>query len=134
MEINSIITKEEYDKVKGLDYDIFSKYIIRLVKLCVEESLKSLPSVMTHLSSQAAYLSGLSAKFYKDNKDLDTKPNRKIMAQAIESIEGNNPGKSYPKILTLAAKDARNIISKVNQASEHGNIDLKQFDSHLGKL
>lgn len=134
MDISSVITKEEFDKVKDFNYDTLNDYVTKLVKLCVEESLKALPSVMTHLSSQAAYLSGLSTEFYKNNKDLDTKSNRRIMAQSIESVEGDSPGKTYAEILDLAAPKARDIISKLNQTPEHKDVDIKQFESHLGKL
>ena len=132
MDINQVITKEEYDKLKDFSYDQFSMYLTRMVKLCVEESLKALPSVMTHLSSQASYLKGTSDKFYGNNKDLDK--NRKIMAQNIEVIESENPGKSIDGILKLAAVKSREVISKLNQTVEHKNVDIEKFDSHLGKL
>jgi len=134
MDINSIITKEEFENIKELNYSTFNTYLIRLIKLCVEESLKSIPSIMTHLTSQISYLKGLSDDFYKNNKDLDTDSNRKIMAQAIETIESENPGKSYTEILKLAAPKARKIISKVNQVPEPKKVELKQFESRLGKL
>ena len=134
MDINSVITKEEYNNIKQFDYDTFSMYLTKIVKLCVEESLKAIPSVMTHLSSQAGYLKDLSDKFYKNNKDLAE--HRKIVAQTIEGIEGNNPGKPYAEILELAAVKSREVIANINKTSfgPNKNIDLEKFDGHLGKL
>ena len=134
MDINSIITEEEFEELEGFDYDILNKYLTRIIKLCVEESLKSLPAVMTHLSSQAAYLKSLSDNFYIKNKDLDTTQNRKIVAQTIESVEAKNPGKKYQEILNLAAPMARKMISITSNNPGSDNIQLKEFDSKLGNL
>lgn len=135
MNIDQIITKEEFDKIEKFDYDTLVRFVTRLVKFNVEESLKTLPLVMTHLSSQAAYLRELSTEFYKANKDLNTPDNKKIMSQTIEAMEGENPGKTYEEVLRLAAIKARDIISKVNQTPvAKDKPELKQFESHLGKL
>jgi hypothetical protein len=132
MDINSVITREEYTKVENLNYDQFCNYLMKLVKLCVEESLKSLPFVLTHLSSQVAYLKGLSDEFYKQNKDLNQ--HRKLMVQTIESVEGENPGKTYEEILKIAAGRARKVIAEMSKVTDTKPIELKQFDSKLKAL
>lgn len=132
MDIESVITREEYDKMDKLDYDQFSELVMRIVKLSVEESLKVLPSVLNHLVYQSAYLKSLSDKFYKDNKDLAN--NKQIMAKAIESVEGKNPGLSYEEILKEAAKEARSTIAKMKETSDVSPKNRDHFDSKLNDL
>lgn len=132
MDISSVITREDYNGMKDLNYDQFCGYLMKLIKVCVEESLKSLPSVLTHLSNQVAYLKSLSDEFYKSNKDLNK--HRKLMTQVIMSVEGRNPGMKYKEILEIAAKEARVIISEMDKTTDFNPKDLPHFDSHLGKL
>lgn len=132
MDINSVITREEYNKSSDLNYDQFCGFLMKLVKLCVEESLRSLPAVLTHLSSQAAYLKDLSDGFYKVNKDLNK--HRKLMTQVIQSVEGRNPGMPYDDILKIAAEEARVIISEMGKTTDFNPKDLPHFDSKLKEL
>jgi len=132
MDINSVVTREEYNNMRNLNYDQFCGYLMKLVKLCVEESLRSLPSVMVHLSSQAAYLKSLSDKFYADNKDLSE--HRGIVTKVIEKMEAMNPGETYEEVLKLAAEEARKIVSNIPEETSFGPRNLKQFDSHLRRL
>lgn len=132
MDIESVITREEYEKVDVLNYDQFCTYLRHLVKLCVEESLKSLPNVMSHISAQAAYLKDMSNKFYKDNKDL--MPYKRLVAETIEKLEAENPGLSYEDILKKAAVQAKQTISKIDSIKSEKPSELKQFDSKLKEL
>ena len=135
MDINSVITKEEYSSVKELDYEQACTYITKIVKLSVEESLKALPPVITHLASKAASLKELSDNFYKANKDLSK--HRDVVTQVIERVQGENPGKSYKEILQDAAPKARSIISRLPRDSGESvnpRKNMEKFDSRLGKL
>ena len=132
MDIKSVITEEEYNSVDKLNYSRFCDFIRRLVKLCVEESLKSLPAVITHLSAQAAYLKGLSDSFYKENKDLGL--HRNIVTAVIQSVESDNPGKSYEEILQLAAPLARERIRLLKNSTDSERGELIDYDWKLKKL
>lgn len=132
MDINSVITREEYNNIGDLNYDQFCGYLMKLVKLCVEESLKALPSVMTHLSSQATYLKDLSSKFYKNNKDLNQ--HRPLITQIMMKVEGENPGMTYEKVIEESAKRAREVISKTGKETSFGSRNLPVFDSKLKGL
>ena len=132
MKIDDIITEAEYNSIKELKYDQFCIYMSRLVKLCVEEALKALPFVLTHLSNQAVYLKEMSDKFYVDNKDLAK--HRKIMAQEIEKAEGKNPGKKYEEVVEIAAIEARKIVANMGKVTDFNPKKIERFDSHLGKL
>lgn len=110
MDIKSVITRKEYESIKSPDYDQFCGFIMKIVKLSVEESLKALPHVMNHLSKQIEYLKRLSVKFYEDNKDL--KPHKPFVAQVIEKVESENSGKPYEEILGIAAKKARALLNE----------------------
>jgi len=132
MDINSIITKEEYNNTRQLSYEQFTTYLTKVIKMSVEEALKTLPFVLTHLSSQAAYLKELSDNFYKNNKDLDK--HRKIVVREIERAESENPGKKYEEILEIAAVGARRVIAELGRVTDFNPKELERFDSHLGKL
>jgi len=132
MDIESIVTEQEYNNIRSLSYKEFSIYIMRLVKLCVEESLKTLPVVINHLSQQASYLKGLSDKFYEDNEDLvDHKP---LVAKVIEQTEINNPGMVYSKVLERAAPEARRKISMMKNLKTGKRQPIKSYDSKLKEL
>lgn len=135
MDINSVITNDEYKSIKTLNYDQFCMFLMRVVKLSVEESLKALPHVMAHLSKQTDYLRSLSAKFYADNKDLiNHKP---LVAQIIEQVEAENPGSLYEKILEISATRAREAIARMSKGApfEGAKNDLiKHIDSKLKEL
>lgn len=111
MDIKSVITREEYESIERSSYDQFCGFVMKVVKLSVEESLKALPHVMTHLAKQTDYLKGLSVKFYKDNKDLV--PHKPFVAQIIEQVESENPGEIYEKVLEISAKRVRETLTKI---------------------
>lgn len=135
MDIQSIITRKEYEGIKDVSYDQFCGFIMKVVKLSVEESLKALPHVMTHLSKQIDYLKKLSIKFYTDNKDLvNHKP---FVAKIIEQVEAENPGKAYEKVLEIAAEKAREALAKIPKdvSFESSKNDfIKTIDSKLKDL
>jgi hypothetical protein len=56
------------------------------------------------------------------------------MAQTIESVEGENPGKTYEEILKIAAGRARKVIAEMSKVTATKPIELKQFDSKLKAL
>ena len=85
MDINSVITKEEFESNKDFNYERLSLLISKIVKLSVEESLRTLPHVITHLSNQTSYLQSLSKKFYDENKELVDK--KEVVSKIIEKIE-----------------------------------------------
>lgn len=132
MNIDQVITREEYDSIKSLSYDHFRGFMTKLVKLCVEESLKTLPQVQSHIAASAAYLRKTTEEFYKNNKDLSK--HRRLVAETIEKIEGENPGLSYNEILEKAAPVVREIIPKLSNVSAGGKINLRSFDSKLKDL
>lgn len=132
IDINSVITKEEYEATRELTYDQFCNYLIKLVKLCTEESLKALPTVITHLTNQAAYLKNLTNKFYKTNPDLAK--NRKLVARVIEKVEAENPGMTYEELLKESAARARKIIPEMARIPKENPKDLKTFDKRLNDL
>ena len=114
MDFESIITRQEYESLGRLSYDGFKVYTAKIVKLAVEESLKALPAVMTHLSGQAAYLRELSEKFYKDNPELSQ--HRPLVSKLIERTEANNPGMSYENVLSIAANEAKSHLGSLSKA------------------
>jgi hypothetical protein len=132
MNVESIITEQEYNSIRQVSYKDFTVYTMRLVKLCVEESLKTLPSVINHLSRQASYLKDLSDAFYDKNKDLiDHKP---LVASVIESIEIENPGLKYGEILEKAAPEARRKIEILSKIKDQDRRPLTEYDSKLKEL
>lgn len=135
MDLKSIITREEYESIGNLSYDQFCEFIMKVVKLSVEESLKALPHVMTHLAKQIDYLKKLSVKFYQDNKDLAN--HRPFVAQVIEQVESENSGKPYEEILDMAARRAREALVKIakdrpDKSFTQNSVD--QLDSKLKEL
>lgn len=135
MDLKSIITREEYESMGNLSYDQFCGFIMKVVKLSVEESLKALPHVMTHLAKQIDYLKKLSVKFYQDNKDLAN--HRPFVAQVIEQVESENSGKPYEEILDMAARRAREALSKMPKDVSFENVKndfAKTIDSKLKEL
>ena len=132
MKIDDVITKAQYESMKDLSYEQFSEYLTKLVKLCVEESLRTLPAVVKHLAGQADYLKTLSEEFYKENKDLVS--HKKTMANVMMEVEAKNPGMDYDEVLKISAEKSRDIISKMKDVKVSKNIDLGKFDSKLGKL
>ena len=131
MDIDSIITEQEYNNMRNLSYDQFCIYIRRLVKLAVEESLKTLPTVVTHLAAQAAYLKELSDNFYKQNPDLAKE--KMLMARCLEKVEGENPGLKYEDLLPKAARLARSRIS-AGKILEGGREKLDEYDKRLDEI
>lgn len=129
MKIEEIITEQEYKSVKTLTYDQFCIYTTRLIKKCVEESLKSLPGVIQHLSAQITYLKTLSEEFYKKNKDLV--PHKKLMADLVEKAENDNPGLRYEKVIEIAAGEARKAISNTKPKEGPGRRQLDFYDKRL---
>lgn len=123
MNIDSIITREEFNSMKNPNYDKLCSLLMKTIKLSVEESLKALPHVMMHLSAQAIYLKELSSKFYIDNKDLAS--NKTLVAKFIEQAEAENPGKSYEDILKIVAVKTREVLSKLNTETKPFNSKLK---------
>ena len=132
MDISQIITREEYNSTKELSYDHFCSLMTKLVKLCVEESLKTLPQVMAHVSASAAYLKKTSDDFYKANKDLNK--HRRLMAETIMKVEGENPGLKYTEVLEKAAEEARKIIPNLTPETIDARRNLKTFDNKLKDL
>lgn len=133
MDIESIITEQEYNGIKSLPYAAFCTYLRRLVKLSVEESLKALPTVVTHLASQAAYLKQVSEEFYQKNPDLAKE--RKLVALSLEKVESENPGLAYADLLPKAARLARSKISAKKILTDSSKRDnLETYDKRLGTL
>jgi len=116
MDISSIVSREEFEKTTKLTYDQFCDFASRIIKKSVEESLRALPAVMTHIGSQVAYLKGLSDNFYDANKDLNA--HRPIVAQVMETIEAENPGLSYEQVIKQAGPIARSRVLTLQKAGQ----------------
>ena len=136
MDISQVITREEFEsgrKFMNLTYDQLCGYIMKIVKLAVEESLRTLPSVVGHVSKQATYVETLSKAFYDSNKDLAK--HKPMVAQMIEQEESNNPGMGYSKILEIVAPAAKLRMKELdNIAKVKGSRKLKDLDENLGNL
>lgn len=134
MDIKSIITNEEYDNLENLNYDQFCTFLTKIVKLAVEEALKALPHVMSHMAGQVEYMKSLSSKFYIDNKDLAA--HKPLVSKIIEQTESENPGLSLKEVLEISAKKAKELIPKMDKADLKTPKfnDLKTFDSKLKAL
>lgn len=132
MDIESVITEQEYNSIRNLPYKDFTIYAMRFVKLCVEESLKALPTVLDHLAKQAAYLKELSDKFYKNNKDLAQ--HKRLVVTVIEKVEANNPGMEYSEILEKVVPEARRRISMLEEIKDEDRKPISDYDSRLGEL
>jgi len=132
MDIQSVVTKQEYNNIRSLSYEDFCAYARRFVKLCVEESLKALPTVVTHLSTQAAHLKEVSEEFYRNNPDLVSE--RKLVALSVEKVEGENPGMAYRDVLAKAAVLARSKISAKKLLMDSSKDKLPDYDERLNEL
>jgi len=132
MKIEDVITEAEYNRMSKLTYSQFCDYLMRISKFCVEEALKAIPHVITHLSKQSIYLKTLSDNFYKDNKDLDN--NRELVTKVMEKVESENPGISYEEVLKKSATIAREQLSNMKLVTNNDPLDLEIFDDNLGKL
>ena len=132
MDVESVITEQEYNNIRQLSYNDFTVYVMRLVKLCVEEALKTLPVVIDHLSRQASYLKELSETFYNDNKDLVD--HKRLVASVIEQTEIDNPGMKYSEILEKAAPEARKKIAMLSRIKDQDRRPIKEYDSKLKEL
>jgi len=114
LNIDNIITREDYEKIGGkMTYEQLTEFVAGIVKKSVEVALRGLPAVMHHLTQQAAYLKGLTDKFYDANKDL--KAHRPMVAQVIEVVEAENPALSYQQVLGIAGPRARAEILKMGK-------------------
>lgn len=132
MDINKIVSEEEFNNARELTYDQFCNFLMRVIKASVEESLRILPSVLNHLTYQATYLKTMSDNFYKQNPDLARE--KELMAKTIEAVEIENPGMSYEQILEKSAKRARDVLATRNKTFEKNPKQLEQFDSKLKDL
>ncbi len=75
---------------------------VGVCKAAVEESLKTVPNVVNHVTKQMFFLRQLANDFYKKHPDL--REYRQLVTDTIEQIEGENPGMTYEKIAELAAQ------------------------------
>ena len=133
MNIEQVITREEHKLIKELTYDQVCEYIMRIVKLSVEEALKVLPAVVNHVANQVTYINQVSDDFYKDHPNLAK--NKKMVAQMIEKAESDNPGQSYGKLLESIAPQAKLKLAELsNIGTKKGSKELDDLDNSLGKL
>ena len=107
-----------------------------LIQIILQEALKMLPLVNENLIKRSAVLHKLSEEFYSKNSDLA--PHKPIVAQAIEKLEGKNPGMGFEKLLAQAGIDARETIGLTKTFSSNGVIptkrNLEQLDLSIGEL
>ena len=133
MNIEQVITKEEYKLINELTYEQICDYIMKIVKLSVEESLKVLPAVVNHVANQVTYINQVSDQFYKDHPNLAK--NKQMVAQMIEKAESDNPGQAYGKLLENIAPKAKLKLAELsNIGTVKGSMELDDLDNSLGKL
>ena len=136
IDITKIITRKEFEDTRNLDYDMFCKLVMKVVKAAVEETLSAIPTVMTHIAKQTEYIHELSKRFYTDNPDLAN--DKLFVAKMIEQAEAENPGEPYEQILEVAAKNARQrlggVINKRLRDTNNTKPDRKQLDNALGEI
>lgn len=119
MDVSSIISREEFESFKSISYEQFLEVISNIVKLSVEESLRVLPMVVTHLAKQSTYISNLSEKFYKENPDLVN--HKELVSKTVEQVEKENPGKTYKEILSISLPRIRGNINQFSRISTYKN-------------
>ena len=116
MKVEDVITRSDFNSLRNISYEQFCDLISKIAKLCVEESLKQLPHVITGLVNHASYLKALSEEFYKNNPDLAR--DKVMVSKVIEQVEAKNPGMKIENILTLAAPKAREALTLKSKFKE----------------
>ena len=133
MNIEQVTTKSEFEAIRNLSYEQVCDFVMKIVKLSVEESLKVLPAVINHITNQAAYVSQLSDEFYKKHPNLAN--NKKMVAQMLEKAESDNPSQAYGKLLENIAPQAKLKLKELsNIGTMKGSRELDDLDDSLGKL
>lgn len=130
-----ILTEEEYLKFgTGMTKVELEEFFIKFQRQCVEETLKTLPAVISHLVKTTSTLQSLSEGFYKKNSDLIS--HKELVRKVIEEVEAGNPGMELDKVLTEAAKLSRERIKikPTLSTSSEGRPSLESLDSGFGVL
>lgn len=133
MRVKDIITEEQFEHIGELTYEDALMIVSKLIRVSAEESLKMLPTVMSHMTKQAAHLRDISEKFYLNHPELQM--NKKMVAEIIEKVESENPGQSYEKILELTVPIAQSRLKTLKSVhTKIGSKSLEDLDDGLGKL
>ena len=98
----------------------------------VEATLRMLPGVVGQLIMRGEQVHNLQKEFYATHKDLQEHKN--LVAQTIQKVEAQHPGKKFSDILEMAAGEARTKISKISQVSLTADKkpELEQLDHLAG--
>jgi len=126
-----IIKKMRDGTLEANDLDMM---LYQTQKAAVEQALKMIPGVVSHVNRQAVYLKKLSTKFYEDHSDLmDEKP---AVSRMIEQVEAEHPGIGYDKVLSMAAERTRENLHHIKNTKkkEKGSFALTDIDHSLGEL
>lgn len=104
-----LISSEDLVRLNVLmTHEELETFLEGFLKVCVEETLKVLPSVVGHLVRSAANLQGMSEEFYDKNKDLVD--HKAQVAKVMERLEGESPGKNLRDLLKETGVETRRVV------------------------
>lgn len=133
MDITKVVSEEEFNTLGTISYARFCDLLSSIIKVAVEESLRNLPSVMSHLLHQTSHLKALSDKFYTENKDLVN--HKEEVSKTIEHLEALHPGKPLSELMTMAPVEVRKRLTLISNVKTVSNtIDRKALDNNLGMI
>lgn len=129
-----IVTAENISNLqcKGPDKaaEELEKLLNKAIEEAVEGTLRAIPGVIKSLVVQAAHLQNAKDEFYASNKDLSM--HKDVVASAMESIETNNPGISFEKMMKILGPEARKRLKDVK--TSNAVVDERPSIEHVDHL
>lgn len=127
------LTEEELHQILAGSVTTLNEVLTRVNQQAVENTLRMLPSVVHNLVIQVSDLKETTDKFYKDHPELSSHKN--FVAQALEKVEGQNPGMSTSDLLNRALPEVKKLIANSQdlQSREPNKPSLGTLD-HLTNM
>lgn len=132
MKNHEIIEKLKAGTLTAEDLDKFES---RLCQRAVEEALRTVPSVVDHVTKQAFFLRKMSSKFYEEHPELAE--HKELVTKTIEELEGSNPGLSFESLVAKAGVETKKKLKDMKKLTPDVDLDppkRKQMDSKLGEI
>lgn len=102
----------------GMPHEKFEGLMADFMKRCVEETLKTLPSAISHLVKSAATMQSLAAEFYSKNPNLVD--HKDAVAKMMEKLESEHPEMNYKQLMEETGQKLKGNLDKM----ENFNMDL----------
>lgn len=104
-----LVNSEELVKLNVLmSHEELEAFLENFLKVCVEETLRAIPSAISHLVNSATTMKSLSENFYKDNPDLVD--HRALVTKTMEGIEGRHPELGLKSLLEKTGVKAKQVL------------------------